>query len=527
MPVMEVGTQFSNVSEFRNALRQHCILNEFVVNYIKNDKVRVTTQCQIRDCPWRIHASVTQDKVTFEVKNLMKEHTCTSINKVGNEMASSGWLSSMIVSILHKTPELGASKMKMEIEQKYNLSLPYGRVLAARGKAVELIHGKASDSFRLVPELQQQLMQSNPGSIVKYLLDVDHSFMRFFVCLYACSQGFISGCRPFFGLDGCHLKGRYKGILLSATSLDGNGNLFPLAFAVVESESRETWKWFLEGLHEAIVGMVEGLALMSDRDKGLEAAVLIVFPMAEHRTCVRHLYKNFKKKHPGELFERLIWLCANSYNLVAFESHMMEIRTASASAAAYLDAIKDQVWSRHQFRTAAMSHYLTNNISESFNAWINKARQLHIVELVDTIRGMIMVRMNHRRCLGKKWKGKLVPKAFRYVQQICKEKGSYIVRRSSDMKAEVVGPYHTCVVNLEDKTCSCRAWQVSGLPCEHAATFITSVRGLDISDFVDDCYSVQKFRSAYAIPVGAMPGKELWHRVKLPFVVGPPKTIRP
>ncbi|KAK1311189.1 hypothetical protein QJS10_CPA08g00637 [Acorus calamus] len=155
------------------------------------------------------------------------------------------------------------------------------------------------------------------------------------------SFGCLQGCRPFIGLDGCHLKGRYKGILLSSTALDGN-------------DSGETWRWFLKGLYEAI-GMVEGLAFMSDMDKGFEAAVPIVYPSAEHHICVRHLYKKLQKEAS---------------------------RRASPSAAAC------QGWSRHQSGTATKSHYLTNNLSESYNAWINKARQLHIVELVDTIQGM-------------------------------------------------------------------------------------------------------------------------------------------
>ncbi|KAK1305847.1 hypothetical protein QJS10_CPA10g01278 [Acorus calamus] len=96
--------------------------------------------------------------------------------------------------------------------------------------------------------------------------------MRFFVCLGVCRLGFLDGCRPFIGLDGCHLKGFYKDIMLSATYVDADNCLFPLAFAVVESETGDSWIWFLEMLHEAI-GDVDGLALMSDKDKGLESAV--------------------------------------------------------------------------------------------------------------------------------------------------------------------------------------------------------------------------------------------------------------
>ena len=53
--------------------------------------------------------------------------------------------------------------------------------------------------------------------------------------------GFLDGCRPFVGLDGCHLKGGFGGQLLSATAKDGNDNIFLMAMAVVEQENKNSW----------------------------------------------------------------------------------------------------------------------------------------------------------------------------------------------------------------------------------------------------------------------------------------------
>ena len=65
-PSMEKEARFTDVYMFRQALRQHCIKNWFDVNYIKNEKDRVTVRCaNHKDCPWRLHASVLQDKHTF------------------------------------------------------------------------------------------------------------------------------------------------------------------------------------------------------------------------------------------------------------------------------------------------------------------------------------------------------------------------------------------------------------------------------------------------------------------------------
>lgn len=50
----------------------------------------------------------------------------------------------------------------------------------------------------------------------------------------------MAGCRPLLGVDGCHLRGLYPGILLTSVGKDGNNNIFPVAWVVVETENTET-----------------------------------------------------------------------------------------------------------------------------------------------------------------------------------------------------------------------------------------------------------------------------------------------
>jgi len=40
------------------------------------------------------------------------------------------------------------------------------------------------------------------------------------------------------------LTGKYHGTLLVAIAQDGNRNIFPLAFAIVEGEAKEALIWF-------------------------------------------------------------------------------------------------------------------------------------------------------------------------------------------------------------------------------------------------------------------------------------------
>ena len=93
-------------------------------------------------------------------------------------------------------------------------------------------------------------------------------FKRMYVRFNAQNVGFLGGCRPFIGLDGCQIKHRFSGQILSTTTKDANDNIFPVAMAVVEQETRESWIWFLEIFAENI-GRPEELKLVfiSDRQK--------------------------------------------------------------------------------------------------------------------------------------------------------------------------------------------------------------------------------------------------------------------
>jgi hypothetical protein len=78
------------------------------------------------------------------------------------------------------------------------------------------------------------------------------------------------------------------------------------------------------------------------------------------------------------------------------------------------------------------------------------------------------------------------------------------------------------VVNLVDKTCSCRQWQVSGISCKHALAFITSLANEPIDKHVDLYYSIEKFRAAYNALIPALPDKNQWPKLEHGFFLHPP-----
>lgn len=77
--------------------------------------------------------------------------------------------------------------------------------------------------------------------------------------------------------------------------------------------------------------------------------------------------------------------------------------------------------------------------------------------------------------------------------------------------------FRTAVVARE---CSCRAWQLSGIPCCHAICCILD-RGEDPVNYLDECYSKRKFLLAYKYRIIPIRGPNEWHRCNLVPIVPP------
>ena len=57
-------------------------------------------------------------------------------------------------------------------------------------------------------------------------------------------------------IDGTHLYGKYRGVLLIAMATDANNKILPRAFAVVDKESGPSWGWFLERLRISLEDVI-------------------------------------------------------------------------------------------------------------------------------------------------------------------------------------------------------------------------------------------------------------------------------
>ncbi|KAL9679008.1 hypothetical protein QQ045_016861 [Rhodiola kirilowii] len=145
------------------------------------------------------------------------------------------------------------------------------------------------------------LKETNPGSIVywdKSTLDSgNESVNRVFWAFSLAIDGF-THYRPAISIDATHLNGKWKQVLMIAVALDAENEILPLAYALVESENIDSWKWFMTCIRNGVTQR-EGLCIISDRHAGIMRVMEEDDwkpPKAYHHICIRHFASNFNIK---------------------------------------------------------------------------------------------------------------------------------------------------------------------------------------------------------------------------------------
>ncbi|XP_070010958.1 uncharacterized protein [Nicotiana sylvestris] len=195
-------------------------------------------------------------------------------------------------------------ELKKLIKDELDMYVGRSTVHRARAKIQKEIIGDVHAEFKRLYDYRDILLQTNPGTTCVVKVEDQGEgklvFNSFYVCFYTTKKGWSEGCRRIIGLDGCFLKGICKGQLLVAVSKDGNNQMFPIAWAIVEVENSFTWTWFLKCVtHDLELQDGRDLTIMSDMQKGLLKAVSEVLPESEHRWCARHILANWSKDWRG------------------------------------------------------------------------------------------------------------------------------------------------------------------------------------------------------------------------------------
>ncbi|XP_019167879.1 PREDICTED: uncharacterized protein LOC109163585 [Ipomoea nil] len=328
-PEFKLGMTFASKNQFREAVQNYGFKNGKDIRTVRNDALRVIVECSQDGCPWRIGLRKVLHSHAWRILYMVDVHEgCSWVWE--NKMVKAAVVAKRWAKQLNNNPEWMMKKFRDTVTSEEGFYLSDQQAYRAMWKAKKQRIGDAEDNFKKIWSYCAEMDRTNPRTRYKVKLsDLQDGitgrerFLRMYICWDASKQGF-RHCRPLIGVDGCHLRSGSGGMLLTAVGVDANDSIFPLAYAIVEGERRESWSWFLNFLAEDL-GITkdreQDFTFISDKQKGLLPAFEEIIPGVEHRFCVRHLHSNMKVAgFQGKALKDALWECArattrNSYTI--------------------------------------------------------------------------------------------------------------------------------------------------------------------------------------------------------------------
>ncbi|XP_057476373.1 uncharacterized protein LOC130764252 [Actinidia eriantha] len=528
-----VDQRFHSFAEFREALHKYSVAHGFAYKYKKNDNHRVTAKCKSEGCPWRIYASRLPTTQLICIKRLHATHTCEGAAIKAGHRATRGWVGSIIKEKLKASPNYKPKDIASDIKREYGIQLNYSQAWRAKEIAREQLQGSYKEAYNQVPYFCEKIMETNPGSVATFGTKEDSTFRRLFVSFHASISGFQQGCRPLLFLDSTPLYSKYQGTLLAAIAADGDDGVFPVAFAVVDADTDDNWHWFVVELKSA-VSTARPITFVADFQKGLRESLREIFDNCQHGYCLRYLAEKLNKDLKGQfshearrLMVEDLYAAAYAPKLEAFERCTENIKAISPEAYNWVIRSEPDHWANAFFGGARYNH-MTSNFGELFYNWVLESDALPITQMIDVLRGKMMEMIYTRRVDSGQWGTRLTPSMEERLQNETSKAQSLQVLLSHGSIFEVRGE-SVDLVDIEHWDCSCRVWQLSGLPCCHAIAVFECL-GRSPYDYCSRYLTAESYHLTYEESIHPIPNVERPMQIvptEVEHTVTPPPTRRP
>ncbi|CAH9067147.1 unnamed protein product [Cuscuta europaea] len=165
---------------------------------------------------------------------------------------------------------------------------------------------------------------------------------------------------------------------------------------------------------------------------------------------------------------------------------------------------------------------------EAFNGTICRARTKPLIHMLEDIRNYVMERIYSKQNLMSHdlVDDTLCSRIKKKLEKLVGFSARSVARPSVGGLFQVhegVDAYSVC---LNERTCTCKAWQLTGLPCRHAIASISFMR-VDPCTYVDDVYRKFTHKKYYRLGLPPMNGERMWPKVPGEPIKPPPYRVMP
>ena len=190
---------------------------------------------------------------------------------------------------------------------------------------------------------------------------------------------------------------------------------------------------------------------------------------------------------------------------------MDELKRECEAAWAWLSKIPKHTWARHAMDTNCKTDLVVNNLSEVFNKWVLDVRAKPIRTMVDGIRTKLMVKFNANRTKTETVRWEICPTYAEKLEEAKKWSRNCQSLMAGPNLFQVTSEERTYAVNLAQRTCGCKKWDMTAVPCNHVVSAIHKAK-LQPEDFVHDFFKKPMYLAAYSPIIYPVPGPDMWPR---------------
>lgn len=239
--------------------------------------------------------------------------------------------------------------------------------------------------------------------------------------------------------------------------------------------------------------------------------VLVSFSISPF-LCTSHVQQH-PKKRKDEQVKSLFWSAAKSTTRNKFDKVMNKMKAANYSAWEYVTNIGVERWNRAYFQDHVKCHVFSSSIVECFNSVIKTLRDNPIDILVDKIRVKTISLMQKKKEKMRRESGAIIyPKILKRLNVLIVDSTSWHVASCGEISFEVTLRPQRFVVHLHDRKCTCRLWDLTGVPCVHACATIKAIKGRP-EDYVHEYFTRECFFRAYDNEITPMSSSEFWPKI--------------